>query len=190
MGVGAVVVAAALLWTSCSDGISAAEDLVTQGDLAGAEAAYKEILTDNPDDARALDGLAVILMWQQRYEEAAVIQERAAASDKSNILVRTELGFNYLNHLGRPADAVRVFSETATLESTGKNLTFLAQAQTACGNNSEAERTLRKAIDADPTYAYSYDKLVGLLQLQDRAEEIEKVKAEAASHGVSISESE
>jgi tetratricopeptide (TPR) repeat protein len=185
--IGVLVIVAAVVWASSgSDAVSAAESLTTKGDMAGAKAMYEQVLAKNPNDARALDGLAAILLWQQKYDEAAVIEERAAASDDKNILVRLELGFNYLNHLDRSADAVRVFAEAATLEPSGKNLTFLAQARIASNDLAGAEEALRDAIAREPGYGYAYTVLVQLLTREGREDEASLVREAASKQGISV----
>ncbi len=45
-----------------------------------------------------------------RHDEALALQERVVALDPKDVQTRIELGFNYLNHQKRAADAVRVLS--------------------------------------------------------------------------------
>lgn len=164
-----VLLAVVLLTTACKDQPSEAESLVAKGKLAKAESLYRKALAENPEDVAALDGLAVVLMLKQEYDEALIIQEKVSAAEPNNVPTRLELGFNYLNHQGRPGDAVRVFKEAVNLEDSGRNLTFLAQAQTAAGDTPAAEQSLWQAIEVDPTYPYAYEVLVGLLRETGRA---------------------
>jgi tetratricopeptide (TPR) repeat protein len=182
----AIVAVAAWSASSRSDAVSAAEAQFMRGDLTGAEASYEAILAKTPGDARALDGLAVVLVGQQKYEQAAAIQERAASADKTNMQVRVELGFNYLNHLGRAQDAVRAFEEAVSLDGSAKNLTFLAQAQNADGLVSDAEDSLRHAIDADPQYPHSYLVLINLLEQQHRSGDADQIRRLAGANGAAL----
>jgi tetratricopeptide (TPR) repeat protein len=173
----------------CSNAMATAEGLVAGGDPAGAQAIYEETLAAEPDDLEALTGLAVVLAMQQKYDEALSVQERVIAADPADVQTRVELGFNYLNHQGRSSDAVRVFSEAVALDGSAKHLTFLGQAQISAGQVQEAEQTLERAIGTEPGYAYAYTVLAGLLDDQGRAEEADQVVAQAASQGITISES-
>ena len=159
-------------------------DLERAGDLDGALGAYQQVLVEDPDDVGALSGAAVCLMLLQRFDEALELQERVVALDPGDALTRVELGFNYLNHQERADDAVRVMSEAAALESSAKNLTFLAQAQAATGDLAGAEDTLRQAIETDPQYGYSYSQLASLLEEQGRGDEARGVREEAAALGI------
>ena len=144
------------------------------------------MLKSEPDDTEALTGSAVCLMLLKRYDEALAVQERLAQLNPNDAQIRVELGFNYLNHQSRPADAVRVLGEAAKLDPSAKNLCFLAQAQEAADNAQGAEETLRQAMASEPGYAYSYQLLVALLQNEGRAEEAEQVIQHAASLGIDV----
>ncbi|OFW60564.1 MAG: hypothetical protein A2133_11930 [Actinobacteria bacterium RBG_16_64_13] len=178
--------AVSIVMSGCGDPMAQARDLEDQGDLGAAVALYQEVLQDEPDNAEALLGAALDLSFLGRFDEALVFQERLAAVDAEDAQIRTELGFNYLNHQDRPSDAVRVFAEAAVLEPSAKHLTYLAQAQLAAGEVAEAEETLRAAIGLDPSYANSYNVLVRLLQQNGRTNEAQQVVQEASLQGVTI----
>jgi protein O-GlcNAc transferase len=182
IGIGLLSTAA---W-GCSDAQATADALVKRGDLAGAEAIYSELVATNSTDIDALNGLAMTLMLEHRFDEALPLEERVIAADPKDVQTRVELGFNYLNHQGRPDDAVRVLKEAVVLDGSAKNLTFLAQAQATAGKTDEAEQTLRLALTADPEYAYSYTTLVGLLEKNLRYADAAAVRDLAAQHGVKI----
>lgn len=184
-----IVLAASLLvaWVAgCSDVVAEADGLVAGGDLEGAEALYREALASDPEDVDALSGLAVALSLQHKFDEALTVQERVVAADPRDSLTRVELGFNYLNHQGRPEDAVHVLGEAAALDGSAKNLTFLAQAQAAAGHNKDAEQTLERAIQTDPGYEHAYQVLVRLLEEEGRGAEADRVIERAASQGLTL----
>ncbi len=189
-GMTLIVAIALVLLTSvlfgCSDPLSAAEDKLLEGDLPGAEAIYKDVLVENPNDLEALSGLAVALTLQGKHDEALPLQERVVAADPTDVQTRLELGFNYLNHQNRGKDAVRVLGEAAALEGSAKNLSFLAQAQTAVGSVGDAEKTLRQALEADPQYAYAYTLLIDLLEKAQRQADAAEIRNLAASRRVEI----
>lgn len=138
------------------------------------------------DDLDALTDAAVKLMSAGRFDEALPVQERIAAADPSDAQIRIELGFNYLNHQGRPADAVRVMSQAVALESSARNLTFLAQAQVVGGDPAGAEESLLGAIAADKAYPYSYAVLVRLLRDAGRSDEAQGFVDQARKNGVDV----
>jgi tetratricopeptide (TPR) repeat protein len=179
-------VACMVVFGGCSDELGDALKLERQGDLEGALAVYGEMLKSNPNDTEALTGSAVSLMLLKRYDEALTVQEHLAQLNPTDAQIRVELGFNYLNHQSRPADAVRVLGEAVKLQPSAKNLCFLAQALEAAGDTRGAEETLRQAVASEPTYAYSYQLLAALLQAQGRAEEAEQVIQQAASLGIDV----
>jgi tetratricopeptide (TPR) repeat protein len=174
------------LTTGCSDAKSTAEGLVVKGDLAAAEVIYEEVLASDPGDLEALSGLSVVLTLQGKHNEARPIQERVIAADPTDVQTRIELGFNYLKHQNRHDDAVRVLGEAAALDASAKNLTFLGQAQAVAGEKDAAEQTLRRALQVDPQYAYSYDVLIGLLEEEIRHADANEVRDLAASMGVEV----
>ena len=182
----AIVLACSLCAIGCSDAMGDARELENAGDWEGALAIYQQVFAEDPNDTGALSGAAVSLMALQRYDEALVLQERVVAIDATDVLIRVEVGFNYLNHQGRAADAVRVLREAADLEPSAKNLTFLAQAQSVSGDDEGAESTLRRAIEVDTRYSYAYTQLVSLLEDQGRTEDADEVRQEAGTLGISM----
>lgn len=129
---------------------------------------------------------AVALMSSGRFDEALPIQEQIAALDPSDAQIRVELGFNYLSHQDRPADAVAVFKEAVDLEPSAKNVTFLAQAYIGADEPVSAEETLRQAIDTDKSYGHSYEVLVTLLERQGRTADVTELRQAADSAGVTL----
>ena len=123
-----------LVLAGCSDEIGEARKLETQGDIVGALDIYSEVLKGDADNLEALNGGAVCLLMLKRFDEALALQERLVQLDPTDAQIRVELGFNYLNHQARPADAVRVLAEAVRLDPVAKNLCFLAQAQDANGD--------------------------------------------------------
>jgi tetratricopeptide (TPR) repeat protein len=180
------IVCCALGLLGCSDPMNDALTFEKQGNLTAALAIYTNVLASDPEDTRALRGSAVILMMAGRYDEALVAQEQLVKLDPSDAQTRVELGFNYLNHQDRPQDAVQVLGEAVALEASARNLCYLAQAQEGSGDahGAEAEQTLRRAIDTEPSYAYSYQLLESLLRAEGRADEADIVRQQAVTLGV------
>jgi tetratricopeptide (TPR) repeat protein len=182
-----LAVASVGVWAGgCADPTAEAREFEKAGDWQGALGVYERVLADQPDNLTALSGGAVALVVLRRYDEALDLQEHVIAADAHDALTRVELGFNYLNHQGRPLDAVRVLSEAVELEPTAKNLTFLAQAQKAAGGLEECERSLREAIVVDPGYGYAYGRLAGLLREEGRVDEATHLIEDARSRGLYV----
>jgi tetratricopeptide (TPR) repeat protein len=181
-----LLVVTLIIVAGCANPLSEAGALEKKGDLEGAVALYREILANSPKDLRALSGLEVDLLQMQRYDEALPVQEAIVALDPKDALTRVELAFNYLNHQGQPAKAVQYLTEAVALDPSAKNLSFLAQAQTAAGHAQKAEQTLRKAIATDKTYPYAYELLLAMLKGQGRASEAAGLREAAKSAGVVI----
>jgi tetratricopeptide (TPR) repeat protein len=182
------VVLVGLMVGGCGGALKHAKELESSGDWEGALAAYQRVLADKPDELAALSGAAVALMVLQRFDEALEYQERVIAADPHDAQTRVELGFNYLNHQDRPADAVRVLGEAARLEPTAKFITFLGQAQMVAGDFQSAEQSLRRAIEVDPQYGYAYAVLAGLLSDEGRGDEATQLKDDARSRGVKVTD--
>lgn len=175
--------------TGCGSGLlERARDLEAAGDIAGAVSAYQEVLAERPEDLQALGGGATNLLLLQRYDEALPLQERITALDPDDAQTRVELGFNYLNHQDRPADAVRAFGEAVAIDPSAKHLCFLAQAESVAGADLDAENHLRRAIDAEPSYPYSYRLLYALLIEQGRVGEATAVSEQAKKLSISVQE--
>jgi len=177
---GAGVVAA------CADPASEARALEGKGDLSGATSLYRQILQEDPDNVDILGALTSDLTLLGRYDEALPLQERVVALEPKDVQTRVELGFNYLNHQERSADAVRVFTEATAIDPTAQHLTFLAQAQIVSGDTAGAEQSLRRAFDVDPRYVYSYIVLERMLVSQGRLAEAAEVKDLATLRGVKL----
>jgi len=181
-----VLMASGVTVVGCGNLLDRAAALDQQGDFPGAEALYQKILAEDPDNLGALNGLAVGLMLQKRYDEALPLQERIVALDSDDAQMRVELGFNYLNHQGQPQRAVDVLLQAVVLEPTAKHLTFLAQAQIEV-DSPAAEDSLRQAIQTQSDYLRAYSVLVSLLRDQGRAEDAEQLVLDAKNLGLDTS---
>ena len=171
-----------------NEAVSLGAELEENGDLPGAVLVYQEALKKDPDNVKVLSALGANLAIMGRFDEALPIQEKVVRLDKKDAQTRIDLGFNYLNHQDRPADAVIVMGEAAKIETTAKNLTFFAQAQKASGDLAGAEKSLREAIETDAEYAWSYRLLIGLLEGSSRMDEAKEIRSLAESRGINIKE--
>lgn len=183
----AVTVVAGMVLASCGGGVAGeGRELERNGDVPGAVSLYREYLEAHPDDIEILAALGSDLYVQGKFDEALPIQERTVQLDPKDAQTRIELGFNYLNHQNRPADAVRVLSQAVSLEPSAKNLSFLAEAQESNQDDSGAEASLRKAIQTDLKYAFSYQLLVKLLTKLGRSQDASQVEQTARQNGVNL----
>ena len=73
----------------------AALDLMADGQLDNAVAAYQESLTADPTFTEAMHGLARALQDLQRYDEAIAVAQRLAEIDPDDVLAHTSLSVLY-----------------------------------------------------------------------------------------------
>jgi tetratricopeptide (TPR) repeat protein len=73
----------------------AALDLMANGDLEKAVAAYQEALAADPTFTEAMHGLARALQDLQRYDEAIAVAQRIAEIDSDDVLAHTSLSVLY-----------------------------------------------------------------------------------------------
>jgi len=73
----------------------AALDVMAEGKLEEAVAAYRESLTIDPTFTEAMHGLARALQDLQRYDEAIEIARRIAEVDPDDVLAHTSLSVLY-----------------------------------------------------------------------------------------------
>jgi Flp pilus assembly protein TadD len=70
-------------------------DLMAEGHLEQASAAYQESLTADPTFTEAMHGLARVLQDLQRYDEAIAVAQRLAELDPDDVLAHTSLSVLY-----------------------------------------------------------------------------------------------
>ena len=73
----------------------AALDLMADGRLKAAVAAYQESLTADPTFTEAMHGLARALQDLRRYDEAIAVAQRLAEVDPDDVLAHTSLSLLY-----------------------------------------------------------------------------------------------
>ena len=186
LGVLLLLVFVVLSANACSNSLSEGQKAEQAGDVSSAVTLYQEWLKTHPDDLTAIKALAGIFYVERKWDQALPFQEKAVALDPKESQIRVELGFNYLNHQSKPAEAVRVMREATGLQPSAKYLSFLAQAQMAVGDDQGAEKTLRKALAADKTYPHSYTLLIPLLERQGRTAEASELRSAAEAAGVAL----
>ncbi len=80
---------------TAEDHYYAALDLMADGQLDKAVAAYQESLNADPTFTEAMHGLARALQDLQRYDEAIAVAQRLAAIDPDDVLAHTSLSVLY-----------------------------------------------------------------------------------------------
>ncbi len=73
----------------------AALDLMADGNLEQAVAAYRESLDEDPTFTEAMHGLARALQGLERYDEAIDVAKRIAEIDPDDVLAHTSLSVLY-----------------------------------------------------------------------------------------------
>src|SRR5580698_7844082 len=73
----------------------AALDLMADGKLEEAVAAYRESIAVDPTFTEAMHGLARALQDLQRYDEAIAVAQQITALDADDVLARTSLSVLY-----------------------------------------------------------------------------------------------
>jgi tetratricopeptide (TPR) repeat protein len=89
--------------------------LLRLGRLTAAEDAFREAVQQNPQDARARDGLAAVYLRQGEFEDAADWALRALDQDMQLFSAHYHLGVA-LAHLDRPHEALAALETSARIE--------------------------------------------------------------------------
>ncbi len=169
------------LWVACGPGrpIAAADEALARGDLAAAEASYREALTRAPDDAEALYGLGWTLHLAGRAELA-----RAAFQRCADLHPQRALGFKGLGSVamgeGNVALARRRFEEALTRAPGDVPIRHsLALLALRADDPSEAVDAFRALVTEAPERAELHQGLAEALLRAERFEE-SLVAADAA----------
>jgi predicted O-linked N-acetylglucosamine transferase (SPINDLY family) len=153
--------------------------LAQRGALADAERVLRDLLTANPEFARAHNVLGVVEMQQGRHPEAEASLLRAARLAPEDARPHVNLGSLY-GVLRRPADAEKHLREAIGLDPGNVGAHFnLAAILQAEGRIDDAEGAYERAIDLAPTDAEAHYRLAGLRLLKYRFAEAEAGLKEA-----------
>ena len=141
------------------------------GRTADAEAHYRQVLAQRPDDPDALHLMGVLSMQGGRAGEALGWLERAARLRPKRADIQSHLGMAYRS-LGRFDDAIEAHGRAIAADPTyGEAVYNLANAYRDAGRPAEAEATYRRAIDLDPKSVEARLNLGALLWESGRAAE-------------------
>jgi protein O-GlcNAc transferase len=166
--------------TSSAQALAEAQRLKDQGKLAQAESICRSVLTNEPDNARALHLLGATLhLLGGRQEEAIALLQRAVDVDPSNAAFWVTLGGN-LAIAGQMPRATECF-----LKATQVNPDFvdghynLGLAYKHLNNHAQAEACFRRAIVLLPAHVDAHANLGLALFNQDRRAEAKTALAQA-----------
>ncbi len=125
---------------STNAGIEEGIALQRNGDLEAAEAVYRRLLRDDPDDPGALHYLGLLRFQQDRLEEAGELIARSLQHDGANANAWSDLGTVRVR-AGAPEDALEPFSRALAIAPAHPD---------ALNNAAQALRKLRRFGEARP----------------------------------------
>ncbi len=133
------------------------------GDLARADALYREVLAAVPQQPDALHLSGILALQQQRIDDAVQRIGAAAAVQPGNADVQSNLGVA-LRAAGREADAAQAFRRALDANPRHPNAGYnLAVAQRNLGDLAGAIASMRAAVALQPESAERHRDLAGLL---------------------------
>jgi Tfp pilus assembly protein PilF len=135
--------------------------LAWRGSWAQAEVEYRTVLQRAPDDVDMLTGLADVLLWQCRPEEALALLDRASKLTPSNPEVLVRRG-RTLAVLGRKTDARADFRKALAFD--GENQPAKSGLRSLRG---EARQELRTGLDID-SFNYTDSAYAQVISLSSR----------------------
>lgn len=129
-----------------------------QGRLQEAQAGFRQVLQQRPDDVGALDGLGYALAWDGRHDEAEQAFQRAQALSPGDAEAAKGLAYVALWR-GDHAKAVQRFTALAARKPpAAEPHVGLGQALSASGHRREAHDAFARALSLEPSRA---DALIG-----------------------------
>jgi len=133
------------------------------GNLLNAEALYRQVLEQVPDNPDALHLAGVLAYQTNRLAEGAAKIEEAIAIDNLNAAYHDNLSLCY-RALGRTEDALRACRRAIALDGRNPSTHLnLAAALVDLDRPKEARRALERAIKRAPDYAEAHNNLANLL---------------------------
>ncbi|KOP23294.1 hypothetical protein AMR41_26775 [Hapalosiphon sp. MRB220] len=132
--------------TERSQLIQIANNLLNQGDLAGAEENLRKLIKKYPKDAFGYFQLGNVLSRQKKNDEAMKQYQEAIRLDSKYALAYNGMGLVFANQ-EQWEDAIAQYNKALAINPNyGDALTNLAQAQWESGKKEEAIASLEKAL--------------------------------------------
>ena len=139
--------------------VARAKTFFEQGKLGDAERAYKEILTDDPNNLYALSNLGVVHYKTGKMPQAEKMLVKAVAIAPRDFFANCTLGIVYYR-LGKYEKAIEALTTAITIDpksATAHNYLGIAASQKGWFEAAVSE--LEKAITLDPGYADAWFNL-------------------------------
>jgi tetratricopeptide (TPR) repeat protein len=147
-----------------------ADQLAMQGHLPAAEQAYRKLISDRPDLARARMNLAQVLLSQGRQSEALEEYRGTIELFPDDALAY----FSYastLEKLGRSETAIRNYEQAIRLKPDYSHAWYaLGQLLEQTGDREGAANCYRQAVESDPQFAPAHLALGIALQAAPQLE--------------------
>ena len=143
------------------------------------ERLWTATLADHPGAYGAMQGLAVVRLDQDRFDEAEALLQRALESPTIDPSQRAgmldELGITY-GSAGKLEQAVPFFIESLHLGETAKSQYNLGVALVGLGRTQDGELHLRRSIELNPYYPKPYPVLIELARRRGDVTEAERLE--------------
>jgi tetratricopeptide (TPR) repeat protein len=141
------------------------------GRLLDAELLYRQILSQNPRHADALNQLGYLLYQTSQYETALQYLSQAVELNPQAAEFYNNFGL-VLAAIGRPEQAVDAYRKAIALRSDLAEIHFnLANVLIALDRSDEAEKFLRRALEIRPDFAVAHFVLGCMLLSAGRMQE-------------------
>jgi len=127
-----------------------AELSILNGNYAQAEKYYKAILLDAPENVRALNNLANVLILEHKYEEAVPLARKAAELLPENALILDTYS-QVMKKTGRNKLALRLAQKAYSIHSDSPELSLnVAELLILNDKNAQAKEIIDKVLDNTP----------------------------------------
>ncbi|MBZ2172976.1 tetratricopeptide repeat protein [Nitratidesulfovibrio sp. SRB-5] len=121
------------------------------GDLARAEACYKDALKVQPDDVPTLLAMGTLQMRRKAYSKSVPVYEKALRLAPANVVAMNNLAMAYLQQNGRAQMALQLALQAYTHSPENPEvLDTLGTCMMANGRADEASRAYGRAVAAAP----------------------------------------
>ena len=172
------------------DAVTAAADLHDAGDLDGAEAAYRAVLTGRPGDPAVTVALADVLADAGRGDEAAALYRSVidAAPEAADSADAYDGLAAVLQDGGRVDDAVLASTAAVRLRGEADDAYRLGYTLEQMGRADDANAAYGLAADFRPAFAEAHAKVAAWLLRQDRLADAVARYQLAADAGPAVAE--